>query len=182
MAAGDITIEFAIKKDADSWTQIDFLRIFIKINIFIIFPCRGAPGTRPEAPGTLGIDSTSIEKIECFGFCIFFVFCYFFSLPLHIPSFGTISGSRDPSRIVDLAERFILVYSLSLPGPLRCLFRLGQGYVCSCNTTYVLLQHNICALATHHMCSCNTPYVLLDDTIWIHGIRKVLAGPPLFSI
>ena len=53
-------IGFAIKNDADSWTQIDFLRIFLKINIFIIFLCRGALGTRPEALGTLGIDSTSI--------------------------------------------------------------------------------------------------------------------------
>ena len=147
---------------------------FRKFCIFIIFLCQGAPGTRPEAPGTLGIDSTSIKKIVFLFLLIFLYFSYFSLLSLHIPSFGTISGSRDPSRIVDLAERFILVYSLSLSGPLRCLFRLGQGYVCSCNTTYVLLQHNICALATHHMCSCNTPYVLLDDTIWIHGIHGKL--------
>ena len=105
------------------------------------------------------------------------MFFYFSLLSLHIPSFGTITGSRDPSRIVDLAERFILVYSLSLSGPLRCLFRLGQGYVCSCNTTYVLLQHTICALATHRMFSWMTPYGSVDlERFWLDSPR-----PPPFS-
>ena len=62
--AGVITNEFAIKENADSLTRIDFLKFFKKASIFIIFLCRGAPGTCPEAPGTLGIDSTSIEKID----------------------------------------------------------------------------------------------------------------------
>ena len=61
LEAGDITIEFAIKNDAASWTQINFLIILRKNGGFIIFLCQGAPGTRPEAPGTPGIDSTSIE-------------------------------------------------------------------------------------------------------------------------
>ena len=97
-------------------------------------------------------------------------------MSLHNPSFGTITGSQDPSRIVDLAERFILVYSLSLSGPLRCLFRLGQGYVCSCNTTYVLLQHTICALATHRMFSWMTPYGSMElERFWLDP------PSPLFS-
>ena len=83
LEARDITIEFAIKKDADSWTQIDFLRIFRKINIFIIFLCWGAPGTRPEAPGTLGIDSTSIKKNVFLSF-VFFIFF------LIVPSYSII--------------------------------------------------------------------------------------------
>ena len=45
--------------------------IFEKIDIFIIFQCGRAPGTRPEALGTPGIDSTSIKK-NCFFRCFTF--------------------------------------------------------------------------------------------------------------
>ena len=48
---------------------------------------------------------------------------------------------------------------------MRCLFRPRQGYMCSCNIADVLLQHTLCALATHHMFSRNTPYVLLQHSI-----------------
>ena len=115
LAAGVITIEMAIKKAFDPWPQIDFLMIFVKIGFFIIFLCWGAPGTRQEAPGTPGIDSTSTEKnlifLMFFNFSLFF---HLFSLSLHNPSFGTITGSWDPSRIVDLGWDFILMYLLSL--------------------------------------------------------------------
>ena len=73
LEAGVITIEFAIKNDADSWTLIDSFRILKKKCIFIIFVCPGALGTRPEASGTLGIDSTSIEKNNFFMFFIMFL-------------------------------------------------------------------------------------------------------------
>ena len=51
LAAGVINIEMAIKK-----CSIRGLNRF-----FIIFLCEEAPGTRPEAPGTPVIDSTSLE-------------------------------------------------------------------------------------------------------------------------
>ena len=123
-------------------------------------------------------DRFYIDKKNCF-FWIFLYFSYFSLLSLHIPSFGTITGSRDPSRIVDLAERFILVYSLSLlahwdacSGPDKAICALATQHMCSCNPPYVLLQHTICSFATHHMFSCNTPSVLLQHTIrslgWHH--------------
>ena len=65
--AGVITIEFAIKKMPIHGLN---LRSFYKIGISIISLCQGAPGTRQEALGTLGIESTSIEKenlVSCFS-------------------------------------------------------------------------------------------------------------------
>ena len=53
-----------------------------------------------------------IKNQEKMFFDIFHFF--FFSLSPHNPSFGTITGPQDPSRIVDLGWSFILVYSLSL--------------------------------------------------------------------
>ena len=67
LEAVDITIEFAIKNSIDSWTQNEFE----KINIFIIFQCGRAPGTRPEALGTPGIDSTLIKTNDFLNFVIF---------------------------------------------------------------------------------------------------------------
>ena len=52
----------------------------MKIHIFIIFLCRGGPGTRLEALGTPGIDSTSIKKIDFFElFNLFLKFHKYFA-------------------------------------------------------------------------------------------------------
>ena len=113
LAAWVISIDMAVKKNFGPWPQNDRLMNFDENMFFIIFLRRGALGTRPEALGTPGIDSTAIEKIDIFN--IFdFLFFHNFSVSLHNPSFGTITGSCDPSRIADLRWGFIFVYLLSL--------------------------------------------------------------------
>ena len=112
----------------------------------------------------------------------FLFFLTFLIVPsLHNSSFGIITGSRDPSRIVDLAEMFILVYSLSMlahwdacSGLDKAICALATQHMCSGNTAYVLLQPTIFALATHRMFSWMTPYGSMElERFWL--------DPPLFS-
>ena len=46
---------------------------FYENSYFFHFSMTGGPGTRPEALGTPGIDSTSIKKIVVFDLFLFFL-------------------------------------------------------------------------------------------------------------